>query len=481
MTEKRLSRRGFLRVSGGALGVAALAACAPPAAAPAADSGGGDTGSAGEAAAPASADGPTAGDPFWVLLKKDFHPDYNEFLRVKVQEYAESQGWPIEIADMTGFASGSGEIEKLAASVQAGDPPDLVNHDGFSAPQVANLDIVQPVSDLVAQIEEKLGPAAPYLRQIHVIDGEWQFVPYHQRAGGGYYRRDVFDAVGIDLQPIRTYTELREAALEASNPDEEMYGWGITVNRSGDGNSIINRVKTGYGAGWQDETGQFITTNSPEMIEAMTFIKELYTDEKWAPMLPPGVLAWNDISNNEAYLGSVIAYTENAGTVFAKAVVDANPVADVTNYLKPPGGPVNQEFQTIGSKNWYLMKGAKYTDEAKQLILDFTADVDRQDEMLASSPAYAIPAYTDLWEMSEFTQGFEIAYQMKSAALDESGIDATNWPGPPTAAMAAINESGAWNDMVNAIVTGTPVEEAVATAHDRMVLIFKEFGLPGEQ
>src|SRR5690606_36442005 len=142
-----------------------------------------------------------------------------------------------------------------------------------------------------AQIEEVFGPVAPYLEQTKVIDDEWWVVPYHQRAGGGYYRRDAFDAVGIDLQTVRTYGDLRDACLEASTA--ELFGWGMTVNRSGDGDSVINRVKTGWGAAWQDENGQFIRTNSPEMIEAMNFIKETYLDEKWAPMMPPGVLAWN--------------------------------------------------------------------------------------------------------------------------------------------------------------------------------------------
>jgi len=463
----KLSRRNFLKLTGGALGVGALAACAP-------------------ATTEIPSDADTAGltaerGSLWVLLKKDFHPDYNEWLRVKVTEYAEGEGWDIEIADMAGFASGSGEVEKLAAAVQAGDPPDLVNHDAFSSPQVNNLGLVQTVSDLVEEVEAVFGPAAPYLYDIHIIDDEWQVVPYHQRAGGGYYRRDAFDEAGIDLQEIRTYDVLREATLEVSDPDNEFYGWGITVNRSGDGNSIINRIKTGFGAGWQDETGQYIRTNSPEMIDAMNFLKETYTNEKWAPMLPPGILAWNDTSNNEAYLGSVIGYTENAGTVYAKAVVDGNPVAEQTNYLKPPGGPVNQEFQTMGSKNWYLLTGAKNPDAARQMIIAFTADLAMQDEMLASSPAYAIPAYTDLWDMSEFVGTNEIASQMKSAALDDSGINAETWPGPPSAAMTALNESGIWNDMVNSIVTGTPVEEAVAEAHDRMVLVFKEFGLPGEE
>ena len=467
MVHSKLSRRHFLQLAGSTVGVAALAACAPPSTAP--SGGDGDGGGATQET-----------DRLWFVIAKDFHPGYDAYVRAEVTAYAEEQGLELELVDAAGFAAGSGEVEKLAAAVQAGDPPDLALHT-FTSTQVQNLGIVEPVTDLVDQVQEVFGDVAPFLKQSKVIEGEWWAVPYHQRSGGGYYRRDVFDGVGIDLQEIRQYEDLREAALEASNPDEEIYGWGITVNRSGDGNSIINRIKTAYGAGWQDETGQFIRTNSPEMIDAMTFLKETYTDEKWAAMLPPGVLAWNDISNNEAYLGGKLAYTENGGTVFAKAIIDENPVAELTNYLKPPGGPVNQEFQAIPSKDWYLMKGAPNADNARQLIIDFTTDLARVDGMLASSPAYAIPAYTDLWEQSEFTQGFEPALQQKSAALDSSGIDAGPWPGPPSPAIDAIFESGTFNDMVNSIVTGTSVEDAVATAHDRMVLIFKEFGLPGEE
>jgi multiple sugar transport system substrate-binding protein len=283
------------------------------------------------------------------------------------------------------------------------------------------------------------------------------------------------------MQAIRQFTDLAEAALAVSDPDNELFGWGMTVNRSGDGNTLINRAKTGWGASWQDETGQFIRTNSPEMVEAISFIVDIYSNEKWAPMLPPGVLAWNDISNNEAYLGEKIAYTMNAGTVFAKAVVDENPVADKTGYHKPCGGPVLQEFQTVPSKNWYILKGADNVAASKQTILNFTAKLENMDEMLASSPAYAIPAYTNLWELSEFTKNYPIALEQKSSALDPSGISDTIYPGPPSPAMVGIDEGGIWNDMVNAALTGTPVETAVEDAHNRMVLVFKEFGLPGEE
>jgi multiple sugar transport system substrate-binding protein len=217
------------------------------------------------------------------------------------------------------------------------------------------------------------------------------------------------------------------------------------------------------------------------MVEAMNFIKDIYTNPQWEPMLPPGVLAWNDISNNEAYLGGKLAFTQNGGTVYANAVVTENPVAEDTGFLRPPGGPALEEFHVLNGKNWMIMRGGKNAEAAKNTILYFTTDLGRYDQMLASSPAFSLPCYTDLWEMSEYIQTNPVALQQKDSALDPNPIDPGLYPGPNTPALQGVFQSGAFNDMINAILTGTPVEEAVQTAHDQMVSIFQEFGLPGEQ
>jgi multiple sugar transport system substrate-binding protein len=416
----------------------------------------------------------------WVLQGKDFHDSYNEYLRSEIGVYADSQGWPLDISYIAGFTAGTGEVEKIAASVQAGQPPDMVLHT-LSAVQLRNLYALDPVSDVVDEIEATWGKAAPQMYIDYNLDGQWWAVPYHQRSDGGWYRKDIFEAAGVDIEAIRQYPDLAEACLAAQEQNPEVFNWGMTVNRSGDGDYLISRIKTAWGASWQDETGQYIATNSPEMVEAVSFLVDIYTNEKWASMLPPGVLSWNDISNNEAYLGGTIGYTQNAGTVYARAVVDNNPVAPNTGFHKPCGGPGIEEFTSIHGKNWMVLRGAKNTLAAKDTIRYFMLDLGRYDAMLAESPAYALPCYVDLWDKSETAKANEVTLQQKSAALDESGIDAGIYPGPSSPAMSAIGEAGVWNDMINAALTGTPVEQAVKDAHDRMVQIFKEFNLPGER
>ena len=97
MTQTGLSRRQFLRLSGGALGVMALAACAPvgsPSAAPSGDAPGGIS--------------VAADTPLWVLQTQDFHPDYNDFVRRHIEDFAREKGYALEVADVAGLGAGLG-------------------------------------------------------------------------------------------------------------------------------------------------------------------------------------------------------------------------------------------------------------------------------------------------------------------------------------------------------------------------------------
>ncbi len=350
---KALTRRNFLRLAGIGTAGAAMAACAAPAAAPQAPATPIIVEKVVEklstvvvekqvevekvvvetvevqVAAPVPIDG-----TIWVIQKKDFFPEFNDWWRGEVLDFAKSQGWPIDITYEAGFTSGTPFLEKLQAQAAAGNPPDLLMHTD-EVVRLPQNNLVDPVSDLVEEVVAKWGDPAPRQIADFITDGQWRFVPYFQRSDGGWYQAPVFEDKGIKLDEVRSYPDLWEACLEVSDPTKELYGWGTTPNRSGDGDWLRFRVQHGWGAYKQDETGQFVTFDSPEMVDAMTAMTQLYIDEKWAPMLPPGVLAWADSSNNEAYLAGKLAYTQNGGTVYAKALLDGNPIREITKFHAP--------------------------------------------------------------------------------------------------------------------------------------------------
>jgi multiple sugar transport system substrate-binding protein len=418
---------------------------------------------------------------FWVLQNKDYFPSFNEWFRQKMVDYCKERGWPLDISYVAGYTGGTPTYEKVIASVEAGQPADLV-YKSLSVTILRQAQALEVVTDVMDTVIEKWGDPAARQWNDYYTDDAWWEVPYFQRSDGGWYQKPVFDDAGIDLAEIRQYTDLLEACLEVTDPDNELYGWGVTINRCGDGDWWRNRMEVGYGAWTQDETGQYVVFDSPEMVEAMTIMTNYYMDEKYKPMLPPGVLAWTDMSNNEAYLAGKLAYTQNGGTVYGKAVIDENPVKDVTRFHTPCGGPVTQEFNSLSATAWLILRGARNWAAAKETILEFMLPLENMDQGLAAAPGYALPAYDKLWDESVYAPTNPVVMDQKAVATDKLGIVPGQYPGPPmNPALSSIGESGIENDMVADILRGTPVAQAVKTAHDRMVKIFKDFDLPGEK
>jgi multiple sugar transport system substrate-binding protein len=253
----------------------------------------------------------------------------------------------------------------------------------------------------------------------------------------------------------------------------------MTVNRGGDGGYLVNRVLNGWGATWVDETGEIVTINSPEAVAAVEWLVDIYTNPDWAEMLPPGVESWTDTHNNEAYVGERVAYTQNAGTVYASAVANGLPVAEVTAYHPPCGGPVVQEFNGLGGMYMHLITGAKNPSSARELIMSFFNE-DILRAIYTASPAYVVPGYSTMWDWEEITN-YPIAVALQPVALDPSGWTGLSWPGPSTAQMGAVGNGNLHTDMIANVINGQmTAAESVQDAHEKSVAIFKEFGAPGE-
>jgi len=391
MAQTSISRRQFLHYSGAALGALALAACAPVST-PTEPTGDAATGGA----ATVSEDA-----PLWVLQKNDFYQGYNDYIRKEIVDFATEKGWALEIADTAGFLGGSADIQKISAAVQAGDAPDLWMGD-VGVFQMQRLGNVLAVTDLVNENVSTYGDVSPRMNKDNQTEGEYWGVPFHVRSDGGWARRDVFEPAGIDLSTIKLYDDLREACLSVSDPSKEMWGWGITCNRGGDGGYLINRVLNGWGAFWTDESGDYVTIDTPEAVTAVEWLVDTYTNPKWEPMLPAGVLSWTDPSNNEAYLGGKVAYTQNAGTVYANAVVNNNPVAPLTLYDLPKGGPELETFNGLGGSSWLKFVSGKNPAAADEMIRHFFTE-EVLKGVYTSAPAYAVPAYNSMWDWEEVT------------------------------------------------------------------------------
>jgi multiple sugar transport system substrate-binding protein len=405
-----------------------------------------------------------------------------------IKEFAEQQGYALDHSYIEAYAGAGNVVQKLTAAVQAGDAPDLITHT-LQASELKFLEIIEDVDTLQKDIIKEFGKTVPGLEGRDLIDGKYWAVGHFLRSGSYWAVEKYFKDVGVDIRKdLGTYDDVREACLKAANPEKEIYGYGITANRSGDGETAVRDAVIMFGGQLVDESGQLVVLNKDPFREygvaGLTWLKDIYTDPKWARAIPPGVQSWTDPSNNEAYLAGKLAFTGNAGTMFAKAVFDKNPIADETWLIPRPkgNGPGGRTLEGADGMRWFVMKGAKNREAAEQLIKHMlTPDVQR--EIFKISTGYAYPAYEWGWEekfMTEDKYAQHVTPAFKQAAWDPAGYIGGAWPGPPSPQVAALESSNFWTDTFGEVLGGKAPADALKAAHDRAVRVFKEFGAKGE-
>ncbi len=125
IAQRPLSRRQALKLMGGAAGVFALAACAAPVPAP-----GGDG-----ASAPAEVAGSLV-----VVHRREYFQEMEELFEAAVLAWGEANGVEIEISPVAAEVN-EDFVPKLAAEVEAGNPPDLIYHRNEIVSQMHFLDL----------------------------------------------------------------------------------------------------------------------------------------------------------------------------------------------------------------------------------------------------------------------------------------------------------------------------------------------------
>lgn len=470
MRNRNLSRRDFLRLAGG-LGAGIVAARGGIA--------------LGQDATGVPTPAPTATPlplpvgqegTLTVIHKTEYFEVVQTMFRETVVNFAEAGDIPLDISTANPELFGDFTAKMLAA-VQAGNPPDLGYH-VLSIPQMYSLDILEDVTDVVETLISQYGMVVPRIAEFNAkINDRWWAVPFMCTVGAWFARRDLFEAAGIDVNTLDTWEARREAALAVSDPDNNVWGWGLSINRSGDAHGLILSVIQSWGGSFTDESGLVVNFNTPETVAAVTWLADTYTNPRFAPMLPPGVESWTDTGNNEAYLAGTIALTTNQPSVYAKAKADGNPVFENTTVLHNPRA-LDGRLLEAGQNGWLtVFKGAKNAAVAKELIVELLAP-ENYIPMAQNGGGLFLPAYEDLWtdDVLGTDPNFEV---FREILFNPEIFYGRSHPAQPNALIDSIDGAGITSQMMaNVISGGMSAEEAVADAHDRIVQIFEEGGVP---
>lgn len=482
-----VSRRRFLGYAGAAaVGGAslALAAC----------------GSAGSTAAKKLTGGASAKLPSW--LQSEARQYSGKSLQVvQQQQYFDQTDTDFvnacnHFAQLTGTnitvntvnADTGNVLGKYDAAVKSGNVPDLMYFQGSRFPAAwQQLGDLEPVDDLVKDLEARYGPMADCNKINLNFKGHYWGAPYFALASGWFARKDWLAEKGIKTAEFTegkvTFSKLRDMALELSDPGNQRYGWGISYNNSGDGAGFLLNVIQAYGGSICDDSGTKVVFKSPETEEAVTWLNDTYTNPKWSKMLPPGIASWSDTSNNEAWLAGLIAFTPNQYSLYAQSFAEKSPIYPET--LTFPGllGPAISEVDNVGDcQAFIILKGAKEPGLAKVLAKYLTYGKALL-QMVKDSVGQVLPAYQDIWTSNPYylhgDQAFKGQYATLSEKLPIVSKTGYHFPQAPSAGEQAVQAGYLLNLMMGQIVQKKQtIKEAINSTNQQIIQVFNQQGLP---
>jgi multiple sugar transport system substrate-binding protein len=458
-----LSRRRFLQFSvagaAGATLASLLSACggggAPaPTAAPAKPAEGAKPGEAAKPAAQAGPGGFAGSGSLKLLMRAHFVPAYDAFLDKWAADWGEKNKVEVTVDHIL-----SGELaSKLAAEVAAGS-----GHDIYALTRAGEMPLynkqLTDVSDLATQIGQAHGGWVPLGEQIGKFEGVWKAVPEFFIDFPALYRKDIFDANG--LQPVDTWDDLLKVGTLLKSKGNPI---GIAINqKSNDASNDWNALLWCYGASTVAQDGKTVTLNSPETKEALKYAIDLYkntmTDE---------VLSWDDSGNNQMLASGRASWIHNPISAYLTIVKDNPELAKNIYVSNTPAGPKGRHapvsVNSFGVMNWANVPAAKafITDYYEVFMDGFKA-----------SGGYNQPLLKDFRKKPMPILGEEPKYQLLQDF--DQYAHAVGWPGPPTPAAGEVENNWIVPLMVGRAVQDGNVDDAASWGQQKVEAIYAKY------
>jgi multiple sugar transport system substrate-binding protein len=406
--------------------------------------------------APAYAQGATV---HW-LRWNDFIPASDELLKKEIAPAAEKAlGFKLNIETI----NGNDLQARTTSSIQSGSGPDVIcalnNWPQLYAESVAD------VSDLAEEIGKAQGGFYDESRMVANDGKKWLGVPWCVLGAMIVYRKSWFEEIGLSKFP-ETWEQYREAGKKLKAKGRPV---GQTLGHTfGDAPTFTYPYLWSWGGKEVEADGKTVVLNSKEAVESAKFMAAF-----WKEGLEEGGLAWDDSSNNRAFLSGTISATLNGASIYLLAKLKPETYLDEKG--KPmfqdmlhsplPKGPAGQYGYHLPMSNM-LMGYSKNQKAAKEFIRWMTSKEVYQ-RWFDSQQGYSVGA-TTIWEKDPLWDKDPVMLPFRAAAR------AGRFPGyaGPADRKAAEGVSKYLiTDMYAKAVQGMPADEAVKWAHEEFVKI----------
>ena len=438
--DRRMDRRSFLKVTGAATAAAT-------------------TGLAGileSGRAPAYAQ---FGQKLHLVRWVDFVPAADEALRKQAVEAGKALG-----AEITVETVNANDIQpRITAAISSGSGADifLLQHNLAHLYEKSLVD----VGDVVDAIGKEQGGYYPAAEGLAKVNGVWRAAPHVVVGGLIAYRKSLFDEVGAKEFP-KTWQAYREVGKKLK---AKGYPIGQTLGHTfGDAPAFWYPYTWSWGGKEVEKDGK-VAINSKETIEGVKFAVAFYKEA-----VDEGGLAWDDSSNNRAFLSGTICATLNGASIYIESLRNKE------KYKTDTGAPMHTDIQhaplPAGPAGAYayhtpfnhgIMSYSKNQKLAKDFLKWWYGK--QQFEVWFTAQKGFAQGLTKMWESHAMWQQDPVMLPFKDAA---SKLRLFGYAGPANAKASEVYSKYIITDMYAKAAQGTKAEDAVKWAAGELKAIY---------
>lgn len=196
------------------------------------------------------------------------------------------------------------------------------------------------------------------------VDDKLYAVPFYSESSFTYYRKDLFEAAGIQMPEAPTYDQIKEFATKLTDKSKEQYGLCLRGKPGwGENMAFLGTLINTYGGRWFDEQWK-PQINSDEWKQAINFYVELMKESG-----PPGITS-NGFNENQALFSTGhcamwIDATSGAGRIYDPK---QSQVADKVAFTKAPVAVTPNGSAWAWSWNLAIPASTKKAEAAKSFL-----------------------------------------------------------------------------------------------------------------
>jgi multiple sugar transport system substrate-binding protein len=320
------------------------------------------------------------GTELQILQWSHFVPQYDTWFDPFAEQWGVDNGVDVTV-DHVNIADLS---PALTAAIDAGEGPTMVELPLAAANFVEG---VHDLTDINDRAKEMFGEQADtcIANSYLPANDKWYGYCHGWVPDPGDYDRAAWAEAGFPDGP-ETYADLLEGgAFIKDNLGKPM---GLGLSPEIDSNMAMRAIIWSFGGSIQDEN-ECVTINSPEVLEAVTYLVDLYNNT-----MTEEVFAWDAAANNQGLIAGELSYILNSISAYRSLQKIDPEAADNIGFVPALKGPRGD--QHASAHLWYIYVIPSYVEEgpemeaAKEFLLHHTANY---NQATFNSELYNFPAY----------------------------------------------------------------------------------------